>query len=115
MSSSQDRTTQIHKEIFTVTFQPSFCLLKARSLVDFVISVIDKTVFVLILLFDIEKVCRTKIFTKNKNFFASSSNDRGLRSDDKKTDYLIEIPEVKYIRFMRSHNTGNIHGENLHI
>ena len=24
-----------------------------------------------------------------------------------------EIPEVKYIRYMRSHNLGNIHGENL--
>ena len=28
---------------------------------------------------------------------------------------LTEIPEVKYIRYMRSHNLGNIHGENLHI
>ena len=28
---------------------------------------------------------------------------------------LTEIPEVKYIRYMRSHNSGNIHGENLHI
>ena len=26
---------------------------------------------------------------------------------------LIEISEVKYIRYMRSHNLGNIHGENL--
>ena len=26
---------------------------------------------------------------------------------------LTEIPEVKYIRYMRSHNLGNIHGENL--
>ena len=24
---------------------------------------------------------------------------------------LTEIPEVKYIRYMRSHNSGNIHGE----
>ena len=28
---------------------------------------------------------------------------------------LTEIPEVKYIRYMRSHNSGNIHGENVHI
>ena len=28
---------------------------------------------------------------------------------------LTEIPEVKYIRYMRSHNSGNVHGENLHI
>ena len=28
---------------------------------------------------------------------------------------LTEIPEVKKIRYMRSHNSGNIHGENLHI
>ena len=26
-----------------------------------------------------------------------------------------EIPEVKHIRYTRSHNSGNIHGENLHI
>ena len=26
-----------------------------------------------------------------------------------------EIPEVKYIHDTRSHNSGNIHGENLHI
>ena len=28
---------------------------------------------------------------------------------------LTEIPEVKYIHDTRSHNSGNIHGENLHI
>ena len=28
---------------------------------------------------------------------------------------LTGIPEVKYIRYMRSHNSGNIHGENVHI
>ena len=28
---------------------------------------------------------------------------------------LAEIPGVKYIRYMRSHNTGNIHGGNMHI
>ena len=28
---------------------------------------------------------------------------------------LTEIPEVKYIRYMRSHNSGKIHGENLRI
>ena len=26
-----------------------------------------------------------------------------------------EIPEVKFIRYMMSHNSGNIHGENLNI
>ena len=26
-----------------------------------------------------------------------------------------EIPQVKFIRYMMSHNSGNIHGENLHI
>ena len=28
---------------------------------------------------------------------------------------LTEIPEVKLIRYMRSHNSGKIHDENLHI
>ena len=28
---------------------------------------------------------------------------------------LTEIPEVKYIRYMRSYNSGNIHSENVHI
>ena len=28
---------------------------------------------------------------------------------------LTEIPEVKYIRHMRSHKSVNNHGENLHI
>ena len=28
---------------------------------------------------------------------------------------LTEIPEVKYIRYMSSHNSGNIQGENVHI
>ena len=35
---------------------------------DSVISVIVKTVFALMLLFDIGKVCRTKIFTKKLKF-----------------------------------------------
>ena len=26
-----------------------------------------------------------------------------------------EIPDVKHIRYTRSHKSGNIHGENLHI
>ena len=38
------------------------------------------------LLFDIEKVCRTKILTK-KYFFVSFNNDRGLSLDDKTKDY----------------------------
>ena len=37
---------------------------KSGNSVDSVISVIVKTVFVLMLLFDMGKVCRTKIFTK---------------------------------------------------
>ena len=28
---------------------------------------------------------------------------------------LTEIPWVQYIRCMRPHNSGNIHGENLHL
>ena len=28
---------------------------------------------------------------------------------------LTQLPEVKYIRYMGSHNSGNIYGENLHI
>ena len=28
---------------------------------------------------------------------------------------LTEIPEVKFIRYMRSHSSGNIQDENLHI
>ena len=28
---------------------------------------------------------------------------------------LTEIPEVEYVRYMRTHNSGNIRGENLHI
>ena len=28
---------------------------------------------------------------------------------------LSEIPEVEYIRYTRSHNSSNIHSENLHI
>ena len=28
---------------------------------------------------------------------------------------LTEIPEVKYIRYMRSHTSGDIRSENLHI
>ena len=67
------------------------------------------------LLFDIEKVFRQKYSTKNKYFFASFNNDRGLSLDDKLRIVLTEIPEVKYIRHMRSHNSGNIHRENLHI
>ena len=43
------------------------------------------------LLFDIGKVSRTKIFTKNKNFFSSFNNDRGLSSDDKTKDYFQRI------------------------
>ena len=39
------------------------------------------------LLFDIGKVRRIKIFTK-KNFFACFSNDRGLSLSDKAKDYV---------------------------
>ena len=28
---------------------------------------------------------------------------------------LTQIPEFKYIRYMESHNSGNIYGENLNI
>ena len=40
------------------------------------------------LLFDKGKVRRTKIFTKNKYFFASFTNDRGLSLDNKTKDYV---------------------------
>ena len=40
------------------------------------------------LLFDMGKVCRTKIFTKNKYFFGSFNNDRGLSLDDKTKNYV---------------------------
>ena len=68
---------------------------KCRSSVDSVILVIVKTVFVLVLIFDIEKVCWTKYSPKNKYFFASYNNDRGLSLDDETKERLTEIPEVK--------------------
>ena len=40
------------------------------------------------LLFDIGKVCRKNIHPKNKYFFASFNNDRGLSLDDKTKDYV---------------------------
>ena len=56
------------------------------------------------------------IHQKNKYFFASFNNNRGLSLDDKKQRIVLtEILEVKFIHYMRSHNTGNIQGENLHI
>ena len=61
---------------------------KSGSSVDSVISVIVKTVFVLMLLFDVGKVCRPKYSPKAKHFFASFSNDRGLSLDDKTKDYV---------------------------
>ena len=51
-------------------------------------SVIVKTVFVLMLLFDMGKVCRTKIFTKNKYFFASFNKDRALSLGNKIKYYV---------------------------
>ena len=40
------------------------------------------------LLFDMGKVCRTKVSPKNRYSFASFSNDRGLSLDDKGKDYV---------------------------
>ena len=40
------------------------------------------------LLFDMGKVCRTKIFTKNNYFHGSLNNDRGLSLDDKTKNYV---------------------------
>ena len=40
------------------------------------------------LLFVMGKVCRTKVFTKNKYSFASFNSDRGLSLDDKTKDYV---------------------------
>ena len=56
-----------------------------------------------------------KYSPKIKYFFASFSNDRVLSLDDKTKDYATEIPEVKSIHYRRSHNLGNIRGENLRI
>ena len=39
---------------------------------DSVISVIVKTVFVLMLLFDVGKACRTKVFTRAKKYESRS-------------------------------------------
>ena len=46
------------------------------------------------LLFDIGKVCRKNIHPKNKYFFASFNNDRGLSLEDKTKDYVEEIPSI---------------------
>ena len=62
--------------------------MKAWSSGDRVISVIVKTVFLSMLLFDLWKVCRTNIFTKNKYFFVSFNNDRGLSLDDEIKAYV---------------------------
>ena len=67
------------------------------------------------LLIDLGKICRKKYLPKNKCFFASSSNDRDKVQMIKQRIMLTEIPEVKFIRYMRSHNSGNNPGENLHI
>ena len=65
--------------MFTVTFQPSFCLLKAWSSVGSVISVIVmKTVFVLML-----NYVGQKYSPENKYFFSSFDNDRELSLEDK--------------------------------
>ena len=61
---------------------------KSGSSIDSVISVIVKTVIVLMLPFDIGKVCRTKVFPKSKYFFATFSNDGELSLDDKTKDYV---------------------------
>ena len=55
------------------------------------------------------------IHQKNNYFSASFNNGRGLSLENKKRIMLTEIPEVKYIRYTSSHNSGNIHGENVHI
>ena len=62
-----------------------------------------------------DKYLGQKYSPKNNYFSASFNNDKGLSLENKKRIMLTEIPEVKYIRYMRSHNSGNIHGENVHI
>ena len=59
-------------------------------IVDSVISVIVKTAFVLMLLFDVkkEKYVGQKYSPKNKYFFASFNNNRGLSLDNKTKDYV---------------------------
>ena len=53
-----------------------------------------KNCFVLMLLFDIGKVCRKNIHPKNKYFFASFNNDRRLSLEDRTKDYVEEIPSI---------------------
>ena len=69
------------------------------------------------LLFDMERVCRTKYSPNNKYSFSSFNNDRGLSLDDKTKDCVDRNTggHSKYTRYMRTHNSGNIHSENLHI
>ena len=49
------------------------------------------------LLFGIEKVFQTKMFTKNKYFFASFNNGRGLSLEDKTKDYVDRNKESTYV------------------
>ena len=67
------------------------------------------------LLFDIGKVCRTKIFTKNKYYFASFDNDRELSLEDKTKDYVDRNTGGQLYSLHEVHNSGNIHDEKLHI
>ena len=67
--------------------------------------------------YNFKKNVGQKYLPKNKYFFVSFNNDRGLSLAQmiKQRIMLTEILEIKFIRYMRSHNTGNICGENLHI
>ena len=89
--------------------------LEAWSSVDSVTSVIVKTVFVLILLFDIGKVCRTKISTKNKYLFVSFNNNRRLSLEDKTKDYVDINIGGQVCSLHEVTQLGYCHGEILHI
>ena len=53
---------------------------------------------------------------QKRNIPFQASTMTGLSLDDKTKDYLDTlILQVEYNRYMRSHNSGNIHGENFHI
>ena len=54
----------VHSFCFYINVITMLLSFKSGSSVDSVISVIVKTVFVLMLLFDVGKVCRTKVVTK---------------------------------------------------
>ena len=62
---------------------------KSGSSVDSVISVIVKTVFVLMLLFDMGKVCRTKVVTKTKTVLTMTDMTESTELPDLKDKSMV--------------------------